>query len=129
MVFRERRTLEDRCWAYKITGGGGLETEGAPERGLPHRGCKSIVAHRMIALAPDEELRMADDKGEGFKGKFGPRRAGQERRSGRNRRQFTRDFEGPERRSGDERRRIRDRRKLPDRRKPSNRRETTDRRT
>jgi len=59
----------------------------------------------MIALAPDEELRMADDMGEGFKGKFGPRRAGQERRS------------------------VGDRRKFADRRKPSNRRETPDRRT
>ncbi len=66
---------------------------------------------------------MADDKGEGFKGKFGPRRSGQDRR------QITRDFEGSEKRSGHERRRIPDRRKLPDRRKPSNRRETTDRRT
>ncbi len=72
---------------------------------------------------------MAKDKGGGFKGKFGPRRAGQERRSVGDRRQFTRDFEGAERRSGNERRRIRDRRKLADRRKPSNRRETPDRRT
>ncbi len=72
---------------------------------------------------------MAEDKGGGSKGKFGPRRTGRERRSSGDRRQITRDIEGPDRRVGDDRRRIRDRRKLVDRRKPSNRRETTDRRT
>ncbi len=95
---------------------------------MPHRGCKSIVAQRMVALAPDEELRMAEDKGGGFKGKSGPRRAGRDRRSGRDRRRLALDFEEPERRSGNERRRIRDRRKFADRRKPSNRRQPPDRR-
>ncbi len=72
---------------------------------------------------------MAEDKGGGSKGKFGPRRIGRERRSDGDRRQTNMGYAGSERRSGTERRRIRDRRKLVDRRKPSNRRETTDRRT
>ena len=72
---------------------------------------------------------MAEDKGGGSKGKFGPRRFGRDRRSRGDRRRMTSDFEGPDRRSGDDRRRIRDRRQLPDRRQPSNRRETPDRRT
>ena len=72
---------------------------------------------------------MAKGKGGGFKGKFGPRRGGRERRLPGDRRQMTRDFEGSEKRSGTERRRIRDRRKLTDRREPSRRRQTPDRRT